>query len=360
MAPAPVTVLILAPAPDPGAGPLVRLLDEARTALAGRHREAFLAAGATSAVFRREPADETPFGARLRAFLGELGAGPGGLVVLGAGSIPLATPGDLEDLIQAAGAGAPGALANSFFSADAIAVACAAETLRDLPADLAGDNALPRWLAEIAGIEVRDMRDRRDLAVDVDSPLDLLLIANAVPGLPVPADAAAVRARIDAVRAVAADPAAELLVAGRIAAADLARIERGTRARTRALVEERGLRTASLAAARGRPNRRPPRSLLGDLLDRDGPAGLGTWAARFSDGALVDTRVLLAARLGADERAWPAPEDRHASDLLLPDAVADPWLRELTASALAAPVPVLLGGHTLVGPGSPLALGIDG
>ena len=28
--------------------------------------------------------------------------------------------------------------------------------------------------------------------------------------------------------------------------------------------------------------------------------------------------------------AWPAPEDRYASDLLLPDRVADPWLRELT------------------------------
>jgi hypothetical protein len=65
---------------------------------------------------------------------------------------------------------------------------------------------------------------------------------------------------------------------------------------------------------------------------------------------------VLAHRLGADEGAWPVAEDRFASDLLLPDRIADPWLRDLTTSALEAPIPVLLGGHTLVGPGVRLAL----
>ncbi len=65
----------------------------------------------------------------------------------------------------------------------------------------------------------------------------------------------------------------------------------------------------------------------------------------------MDTRVLLAHRLGADEDAWPPPEDRFASDLLLANHVGDPWLRALTVSAVDAPIPVLLGGHTLVGPG---------
>jgi hypothetical protein len=66
--------------------------------------------------------------------------------------------------------------------------------------------------------------------------------------------------------------------------------------------------------------------------------------------------VLLAHRLGADERAWPAPEDRYASDLLLAGRIRDPWLRALTASAADAAVPVLLGGHGLVGPGARLVL----
>ena len=96
--------------------------------------------------------------------------------------------------------------------------------------------------------------------------------------------------------------------------------------------------------------------MLGALLDRDGPAAFGELLARFGDAALVDSRVLLAHRLGADERAWPAPEDRFASDLLLHERVADPWLAALTRAAAEAPIPIVLGGHTLVGPGVRLAL----
>ena len=354
----PVTVLVLAPEIPPDAGPLERVLDAARIALAEHHREGFSAAGATTVVVRREPPDDTSFGARLRRLVGELR--PDGLVVLGAGAIPLATPADRRALVEAARSAERRALANHRYSADVIAIARADEVLRDLP-DLPSDNALPRWLAEAAGVTVRDLAARRRLAIDVDSPLDLLVLegVRGAPHLPLPADetAAPVRARLAALRRVAADPRAELLVAGRMSAADLRWLERGTRSRTRALVEERGLRTATAGAALGRPNRRPPRSLLGELLDRDGAATLGRLVAGLADGALVDTRVLLAHRLGADERAWPPAEDRFASDLLLPDAVRDPWLRALTAAAAGAPVPVLLGGHSLVGPGLRLALG---
>jgi hypothetical protein len=118
----------------------------------------------------------------------------------------------------------------------------------------------------------------------------------------------------------------------------------------RALVEERGFRT--------RPNdQRPVRSTLGLLLDRDGPAALGTLLAELGDAAIVDTRVLLAHRFGGDECGWPTAEDRFAGDLLLPDRIADAWLRDLVRAALDAPIPIVLGGHTLVGPGLRLALG---
>jgi len=97
-------------------------------------------------------------------------------------------------------------------------------------------------------------------------------------------------------------------------------------------------------------------SILGRLIDRDGPSNFGAIMAELGDAAIVDSRVLLADRLGADERSWPSAEDRYASDLLLPERVIDPWLRELTASAAAAAIPIALGGHTLVGPGLRLAL----
>jgi hypothetical protein len=174
-----------------------------------------------------------------------------------------------------------------------------------------------------------------------------------------PLDAGLVRDRIDAFRAVAADRRAELVVAGRTSAATLLWLERHAAARVRGWVEERGLRAASQTAQGGAPGRRqrPPASLLGALLQRDGPASLGTHLARFGDAALIDTRVLLAHRLGAEDRDWPRAEDRFASDLLLPGCVADPWLRELTEAAASAPMPILLGGHSLVGPGVRLVVG---
>jgi hypothetical protein len=95
---------------------------------------------------------------------------------------------------------------------------------------------------------------------------------------------------------------------------------------------------------------------MGALLERDGPESFGEHVARLGDAAIIDTRVVIAHRFGADEAGWPPTEDRFASDLLLTDHIADPWLRALTTSAAAAPVPILLGGHTLVGPGLALAL----
>jgi hypothetical protein len=73
----------------------------------------------------------------------------------------------------------------------------------------------------------------------------------------------------------------------------------------------------------------------------------------MADAALIDTRVLMAHRNGADESRWPPPEDRFASDLLQPASIADPWLRAITESAVTSPAdhPILLGGHTLVNGG---------
>ena len=343
-----VEVVILHPAVAPGVGPLERAVSEARLALAERHRANFLAAGADAARIVTGPAGETAtFGDRLRAIARDLGEG--GLVVLGSGAVPLSTRADRRAFVGAAAAAAPGALANNRYSADVIAIAGARAALAGLP-DLASDNALPRWLDEVAGVPVRDLRRRWRLGVDIDGALDLVLLGGRwSAGLP-PETTDVVRGRLDLVRAVVADPRAEVVVAGRTSPAALAWLERTGAARTRALVEERGMRTAG-------PGQRPPASALGLLLDRDGPASLGAHLARLGDAAIVDSRVLLAHRLGPDPRAWPPAEDRSASDLLLAERVGDPWLRALTAAAADAPIPVLLGGHTLVGPGLRLAVG---
>jgi len=326
-----VAVRIFHPQPRPQAGPLEIALAAARLTLARRHEASFRRVTNDVAVVSGA-ADGTPFGERLRTLVAA--ERPGGIVVLGSGGLALATAADLRLFVDVASAGGRIALANNRYSADAVAISCA-ESLLDLP-DLPSDNALPRWLEEAAGYEVRDLARRWRLGIDLDSPLDVALISGG-------------GERLARVAAVAADRRAELLVAGRTSATTMRWLEQHVAARVRVLAEERGMKT-SMAA------QRPPRSVLGLVLDLDGPAAFGSMMATLGDAALVDSRVLLAHRFGADEAAWPPPEDRFASDLLLPEFIADPWLRALTESARSAPIPIVLGGHTLVGPGVRLAL----
>jgi hypothetical protein len=346
----PVAVRILHPASSPTAGPLERTLIAARAASAERLADLFRAAGAADVVVQSGPPDGTSFGRRLRALVDELAAG-GGLVVLGSGAVPLAMRADAVALLAVAASGVRRAVANNVYSADVVAIGAAAN-LAAVP-DLPTDNALPRWLREHAGYDVTDL-PRPRLQVDLDSPLDVVLVqaVQPNPGSLDGIDTTIVRDRLERIRNVAADPHRQLVVAGRTSAGTLRWLESSTASRTRALVEERGLRSIGLAGGQA-----APRSVLGMLLDDRGPGALGAVLAELGDAAVIDSRVLLAHRLGADEASWPSPEDRFASDLLLPDGIRDPWLQELTGAARDAAIPIVLGGHTLVGPGLRLAIG---
>jgi hypothetical protein len=284
----------------------------------------------------------------------------GGLVILGSGSLAIARVGDLRRFVEVAAGPGGHALANNRYSADVVALSRAAD-LAHLP-PLPSDNSLPRWLEERVGVEVADLGRRWRLGVDVDTPLDLQVLAytGAIPGgghslAGGPAGGRPlVGERLDALSDVLRNRRAELLVAGRVSNVTLQFLQRGVECRVRALVEERGLRAASRLAHSGvATEQRPPRSVLGELLDRDGPESLARHAAALADAAVIDTRVLMAHRFGAAESAWPPAEDRFASDLLDAAAVAHPWLRGLTAAAAEAPsgYPILLGGHTLVNGG---------
>jgi len=337
-----VVAIILHAVPDASAGPLEVALAAARAANAARQARGFEAAGAISRIVETR-AGGAPFGTRLRR-LAALDAGAG-IIVLGSGSVPLATAAERRAFVAAAG-GAGHILTNNRYSSDVLAIPSevALTELHDLP-ELTADNGLPRWFSE-RGFEVRDLLSKWRLQVDLDSPIDLL-----VAGLAGPDDPALARVRDAAtrIRICTADPRAQLLVAGRTSSDTVRWLEGHTASRTRALVEERGMRTAV-------PDQRPARSTLGLLLDRDRPEALGRILAELADAAVIDTRVLLAHRLGPDETGWPAAEDRFASDLLLHEGIDDPWLKALTKAAATAAIPVLLGGHTLVGPGLRLLL----
>lgn len=352
-----VSVIILHPR-DPAAGPLGRLLDEARERLAAHQGRLFAAAGA--GAVKHERARASSFGALLAELARD--RGEHGLVVLGAGAVARLGPADAARLVAAAASGRRLALTNNRYSSDVCAVGQSGP-LRDLPA-LPSDNALPRWLAEHAGFEVEELPARERLAFDLDSPLDLAILAlrhDAPATLRQLAREADLQVpRLAELRALLADARAELLVAGRSSSATLRWLERHSACRVRFLAEERGLRASSPLAQRGRPAAparppaRSPHSLLGRLLAARGPEALAATVAELADGALIDSRVLLADRLGVDEAAWPAPEERFGSDLLRPAAIVDPWLRALTGSARGSVPPILLGGHTLLGPALPV------
>ena len=216
------------------------------------------------------------------------------------------------------------------------------------------------------GYRVARPRGRWRLAIDIDGPLDLRA-ARAIAGGPPGVDLGVVRERDSPPCAsVAADRRAELVVTGRVSARTLAWLERRV-----AGADPRDRRGA-------RPARGDPAGARMTIRAR--PEAIGTRPTRGRCWALISTRPdpgawasLLGPTRGRRDRRQPRPpgpparsrrsrpgpqpEDRFASDLLLAERVRDPWLRELTAAARDAPIPILLGGHSLVGPGVRLAAG---
>jgi len=145
---------------------------------------------------------------------------------------------------------------------------------------------------------------------------------------------------LDAVERVMADPYRTLIVAGRLNTQLWGLATRDVFFGKRLFVEEQGMR------ASGRQERGEVRSLLAILLREVGPARFFAHLAELGDAAVIDTRPLfahLAPHLPTD--------DRFASDLLRPELIADPLVRDITAAARDAQLPVVLGGHALVAGG---------
>ena len=86
--------------------------------------------------------------------------------------------------------------------------------------------------------------------------------------------------------------------------------------------------------------------LLGMTLKEMGIDSFFERLARSTDAAIIDTRPLLA--LGG---LLPPMADRFASDLLRPELVEDPLWKAFTQAAIDSPIPILLGGHSLVSGG---------
>ncbi|OGD11757.1 MAG: hypothetical protein A2W20_06750 [Candidatus Aminicenantes bacterium RBG_16_66_30] len=108
----------------------------------------------------------------------------------------------------------------------------------------------------------------------------------------------------------------------------------------RVFSEERGMRAA------GSDRSGQARSLLGYHLQEVGYERFFQELAEMAQAALIDSRVIL-----AHLKAHPSRADRFLSDLGRHEEISDPFLRQFTEAAAKAPIPVLLGGHSLVAGG---------
>ena len=294
------------------------------------------------------PAEEFHFGEALRGLIARWEIET--LLYFSGGSGALLTAEELERLAmrlaRTARRGERLAMVNNFYSTDFLALT-PARALFELPSP-GRDNELG-WLLADHGFTPLELERNAATQFDVDTPTDLgilKLYAAYTPDLPgrrarallegLPLDTCLLEAALDRFT----DREAVILVAGRVGAHVWRFLERETACQVRVFAEERGME------ALGRAERGEVRSLLGFLLEEVGPRRFFVRLVELAELAIIDTRVIFA-HLGLR----PTAADRFHSDLMQPAPIQDSVLKEFTAAAAAAPLPVVLGGHSLVSGG---------
>jgi len=208
----------------------------------------------------------------------------------------------------------------------------------------ANDNAVAWALATEHHLPVESMRASAATRFDLDTPVDLPIVQrhpDVGPHLRRFLDRLNWQApQVEQILAEMAREGGSLAVVGRASAAALAALERATHCWVRVFIEERGMR------ASGRQERGEVRSLLADYLELVGIEGFFGELEELSDGILLDSRVILAAR-----GLWPSAHDRFESDLHRWSEVEEPFLRHFTRAAAEIQAPVVLGGHSVVAGG---------
>ena len=265
------------------------------------------------------------------------------LVYLGAGSAPLLSSATLGEMAERARTADRLFLSNNFYSVDFCAIVPASALLAAAPPE--NDNGLGWLLGDKVGLPAEELPRTTATSFDVDTPTDLVALAmhpEAPPRVRAYLDGLSLDTRhVESAIAVFVNRQAEALISGRVNSRIMAYLERETACRTRVFSEERGMR------ADGRLARGEVRSLLGQLMDVVGVSRFFCEVLpKLGDAVFLDDRVLWAHR-----HAWPAMADRFNSDLYRPERIVDPFVRAFTEAAAACPVPVVLGGHSLVSGG---------
>ena len=256
--------------------------------------------------------------------------------------LPLVKRGELAEVASAVRDAETAVVANNFFSADMLGFVPGSVVSRlDLPDN---DRILPRLLRDQAGLENRPLKRTIANQFDIDTPGDLAILAyggGAGPNLQRHIDATAIdTSRLQRASAFFTDRDAEVVVIGRVGTQTWRYLESETACRVRMFAEERGLQAA------GRDVNGKARSLVAFHIQAVGMKRFFRELAELGQAAFIDTRPLFA-HIGLK----PSRPDRFFSDAMMPEGIEDAWVRELTQAACEAPVPVVLGGASLVASG---------
>lgn len=286
------------------------------------------------------PEEPFHFGRRLAGLVASYGMER--CFYLGGGAGPLLPESDLAAIADKMLAADQQLITNNFYSSDFVAFA-PTSVLQEYPLP-DSDNELAWLLGEDAGLPIRELARTGATQFDVDTPADLLTLAahpGTGPHTRAYLDSLALdTSHLDAALPLILDRDATILVAGRVSSATWGYVERETACSSRVLSEERGMR------ASGRQARGEVRSLLGYYVDAVGLDRFFEALATMGQAVFLDNRVIFAHR-----GMWPSSSDRFYSDLRQPAHIADSFVKALTEAAIAAPVPVIMGGHSLVSGG---------
>ena len=264
------------------------------------------------------------------------------VVYLGGGSLPLFDAAGVEEIARKLKHPTT-AITNNAFSSDLIAFTVTNAVLETIRAT-GRDNPLARALEETARLTLEELPRTVATQMDIDAPSDLAVLALTGEGGPRLRDY--LRSleldlfRYHRVLPLLTDKRSQIVVAGRVGSHAWRYLERETACRVRLFAEERGLE------AEGRAEDRTARSLLGFFIESAGIERFFEVLPELGDAAFIDTRVLLA-HFGIEATRG----DRFLSDLGRSPDIRDPFLRDFTRAAVEAPIPVLLGGHSLMSGG---------
>ena len=258
---------------------------------------------------------------------------------IGGGSLPLVSSHDLGDIARQLASSGDTVITNNTFSSDLIAFTPGkAIDAIELPAT---DNLLAQLLARQAGLSPVSLPRTAAYQFDVDTPTDLLCL-KLHPNTGRHTQAYLERLDLDTSRLEMAmrlftDENAQVLVAGRVGSHVWSQLEAKTACRVRMLAEERSMR------ADERQRRGEVRTILGFYLEQVPMPRFFEALAQLGHAVFIDTRVLFA-HMGLHLSA----SDRFYSDLGQPEKIDNPFAREFTRAAMEAPIPIILGGHSLV------------